>query len=154
LATYAEDVALIVSVSLAQIRIFEKQFGAKFPRGRLAFGYSLGEASALIAADMFEMRHLLKIPIALADDSVGLAHDVTMGVLFTRSKLLDMAAVQRLCSEVTRECGGTIAVSSILSPNCVLLLGQNGTVDRFQALAKSRLNVTVNVRKNPHRWPP
>jgi [acyl-carrier-protein] S-malonyltransferase len=154
LVTYAEDVAFIVSVSLAQIRILEKQFGGTFTRGRLAFGYSLGEASALIAADVFEMRHLLKIPIALADDCVALASDVTMGVLFTRSKLLDMAAVQRLCNEVTRECGGTIAVSSILSPNCMLLLGQNGTVDRFQALAKERLNVTVNVRKNPHRWPP
>jgi [acyl-carrier-protein] S-malonyltransferase len=154
LDTYPEDIALIASVSLAQIRIFEKQFAAPFTRGRLAFGYSLGEASALIAAQMFEMRHLLKIPLALADDSVELARDVTMGVLFARAKALDMPAVQRLCGEVTRECGGTIAVSSVLSPNCVLLLGQNGTVDRFQALAKERLSVAVNVRKNPHRWPP
>lgn len=154
LDTYAEDISLITAVSLAQIRIFEEQFGAPFTRGRLAFGYSLGEASALIAAEMFEMRHLLKIPLALADDSVELARDVTMGVLFARSKSLDLSAVNRLCGEVTRECGGTIAVSSVLSPNCVLLLGQNGTVDRFQALAKERLSVTVNVRKNPHRWPP
>lgn len=154
LSTYAEDVALIVSVSVAQMRILHEQFNAPFEKGRLAFGYSLGEASALIAAEMFEMKHLLHVPLALADDSVALADGVTMGVLFSRGPALDLDAVQRLCVEVNQIGEGTIGMSSILSPNCVLLLGQGTTLDHFQARMRERLSGVVTMRRNSNRWPP
>jgi len=154
LSTYAEDIALIGSVSIAQIRILEQHFHAPFARAKLAFGYSLGEASALVAAGMFAMKDLLRVPIALADDSVELARDVVMGVLFSRGPALDLAAVRHLCLEINQQARGVIGMSAILSPNCVLLLGQYGTVDQFAARMRERLAGTVALRKNPHRWPP
>src|SRR5262249_61886730 len=111
-------------------------------------------ASALIAAGMYELKDLLRIPLALAEDSVALAHDVTMGVLFSRGRALNSAEVKRLCVEINQAGDGVIGVSSILSPNCMLLLGQRDTVDRFQARIKERLPGAVSLRKNPHRWPP
>jgi [acyl-carrier-protein] S-malonyltransferase len=153
LTTYAEDIALIVSVSLAQVRILEEQFHTPMRQAKLAFGYSLGEASALIAAGSYGL-DLLKVPISLADDCVALAQDVTMGVLFSRGMALDSDAVNRLCLEINQEGKGVIGVSSVLSPNCSLLLGQGDTVDRFQAQIRNRLVGRVTLKKNPHRWPP
>src|SRR5437016_2284776 len=37
---YAEDVALIVAVELAQIRVLEEFFGIALPKARFALGYS------------------------------------------------------------------------------------------------------------------
>ena len=154
LSTYAEDVALIMSVSVAQVRLLEERFGAPLGRARLAFGYSLGEASALVAAGVFPLADLMRVPVALADDAVELARDVTMGVLFSRGPALDPAAVQRLCLEINQQGRGVIGVSSILSPNCSLLLGQRGTIDAFAARMRGQLAGAVALRKNPHRWPP
>jgi [acyl-carrier-protein] S-malonyltransferase len=153
LTTYAEDVALIVSVELAQLQLFEECVGRPFTEGRLAFGYSLGEAGLLIAAKMFGTE-LLRIPIALAADSVALAHDTTMGVLFSRGAALDASVVNRLCSEINQRGEGVIGVSTMLSPNCVLLLGQRETVDVFREHMKLNLPKGTTLRKNPHRWPP
>jgi [acyl-carrier-protein] S-malonyltransferase len=154
LDTYAEDVALVVSVSIAQVRLLEERFAAPLRRAKLAFGYSLGELSALIAAGVYGLADLLRVPLTLAGDAVALAGDVTMGVLFSRGAALDLAAVRHLCLEINQQGAGVIGVSSHLSPNCVLLLGQGGTVDRFAAGMRSRLAGPVALRKNPHRWPP
>jgi [acyl-carrier-protein] S-malonyltransferase len=154
LTTYAEDVALVVSVELAQMRLLEQRFGMPMRDAKLAFGYSLGEAAALIAAGMYEMKDLLRVPLALAEDSVALAEDVTMGVLFSRGPAIDMADVKRACVEISQRGDGVIGVSSILSPNAVLLLGQHDTVDRFKLSMAEWLPRAANLRKNPHRWPP
>src|SRR5262245_22275262 len=54
LSTYAEDVALIVSTELAQLRLLELHFDIPLRRAKLAFGYSLGEVTALMAAGMYK----------------------------------------------------------------------------------------------------
>lgn len=153
LASYAEDVALIVSVELAQLQLFEERVGVPFTAARLAFGYSLGEAALMIATKMFGP-DLLRIPIALADDAVSLAHDTTMGVLFSRGPALDVHAVQKLCAQINAEGAGVIGMSTLLSPNCVLLLGQRETVTAFRTRMTDRMPKATTLRKNPHRWPP
>ena len=45
---------------------------AKLRDAKLAFGYSLGEASALIAAGMYKLPDLLRVPLTMSDDSVRL----------------------------------------------------------------------------------
>jgi [acyl-carrier-protein] S-malonyltransferase len=154
LSTYAEDIALIVSASMGQMQLLAERFGARIQGAKLALGYSLGEATALMAAGVFQFPDLLRVPLALAHDCVELSRDVTMGVLFSRGHALDPAEVECLCLEINQEDAGTIGVSTILSPNCTLLLGQRGTVDRFASLMRERLGRGVALRKNPHRWPP
>lgn len=154
LSSYAEDVALIVAVELAQLRLLEHFFDIPVKEARLAFGYSLGEPAALIAAGVYEMRDLLRIPLSLAEDSAALAHDVTLGVLFSRGPALDQTAVKRLCLEISNKGKGVISISAYLSPNCVLLLGQEDTLDRFKEALGDALPDPAYLRKNLHRWPP
>jgi [acyl-carrier-protein] S-malonyltransferase len=154
LADFAADVALIVAVEVAQIRLLEQFFGVPFAEARLAFGYSLGEAAALIAAGVYEVRDLLPVPLAAAADCVALAADVSLGVLFSRGPALDLAAVLRLCLRISQAGRGTVAVSTFLSPNSVLLLGQAGTLDHFAAAMADTLPVETVLRRNAGRWPP
>ena len=154
LSTYAEDIALIAGVELGQLRILEQYFEIPFRQARLAFGFSLGEPIALVAAGVYELADLLPIPISLAADSAALAHDVTMGVLFSRKLALDVADVRQLCHEINLAGSGVIGISTVLSPNCVLLLGQQDTVDRFRAQIEMRMPPGTNLRKNTNRWPP
>lgn len=154
LTTYAEDVALIVAAEIAQIRLLEEFFGVAVGEAKLAFGYSLGEAAALIAAGVYEMRHLLRVPLTLADDAVALARDVALGVLFSRGPALDRTAVRRLCLEISHKGKGTVGVSTHLSPNALLLLGQEDTLDRFKSAMRDVLPAQTHLRKNPRRWPP
>lgn len=154
LASFAEDVALIVAVEVAQVRLLREFFGVALADARLAFGYSLGEPAALIAAGVYEMRDLMPAPLAAAADCVALADGVTLGVLFSRGPRLDLLAVRRLCLRITQAGRGTIAVSTYLSPNSVLLQGQAGTLDRFAAAMAGVLPDQTVLRKNAFCWPP
>jgi [acyl-carrier-protein] S-malonyltransferase len=154
LAEYAEAVALIVAVEIAQIEILEKQFGVNYAHAQLAFGYSLGEITALAAGGTITFEDALRIPLAMSTDCAALAADVTMGILFSRAAVLDVRAVGRLCREINAEGRGVIGVSSYLSPNSLLLLGQQDTLDRFEKRMTDVLPRGTHLRRNPDRWPP
>jgi len=129
-------------------------FDIRLNRARMIFGYSLGELTAVIAAGVFEMQEALRLPLSVAADCVALAQNVTMGVLFSRGPLLDFEEVKRLCLTITAEGKGVIAISAFLAPNTVLLLGQNGTVDRFADQMQKVFPARVYLRKNSDNWPP
>jgi len=154
LTTYAEDLALIVAVELAQLRLLKDFFGIELSQAKLAFGYSLGEPIALMAAGVYEMQHLIRAPLLVADDLAALGKDVNMGVVFSRGRALDEVAVKRLCLKLSQEGQGTIGISAQLSPNALIVLGQNDTVDRFQSAMRDVFNGSVHLRKNQHHWPP
>lgn len=154
LNTYAQDVALIVGVQKAQVELLGQHFGFSLPKVPVMFGYSLGEAAALVIGGVYAMGDLLMPPLRLADDVVALADDVTMGVLFSRGPSLEYSQVERLCLEITQRGAGTIAISAQLSPNTVLLLGQGNTLAQFRKRMRGVLPESTHLRKNPHRWPP
>jgi [acyl-carrier-protein] S-malonyltransferase len=154
LETYDEAVSLIVAASLAQLEMLEDIFGYPLAKARMMYGYSLGELTAVIAGGVFKMEHALRLPLTVAADCVELAHDTTMGVLFSRGPVLDFADVQRLCLQINAEGAGVIAPSSILAPNTVLLMGQRDTIDRFSRLMHDVMPKRVYLRKNSDRWPP
>jgi [acyl-carrier-protein] S-malonyltransferase len=154
LETYHEAIALIVSVELAQLRLLEEHFDVRLEKARMAYGYSLGELTAVIAAGVFDFEHALRLPLVVADDCVALAENVTMGVLFSRGPLLDFDEVKRLCMMINAEGKGVISISSFLAPNTVLLLGQNGTIDRFSKEMHDVFPARVYLRKNTDKWPP
>jgi len=151
---YGEDVALIVAAEMAQVKILQEVFDTPVTKCRLAFGYSLGEVAALIAGGVFHMNDLLRVPLALADDAVALAEDVSLGVLFSRGVALDRLAVKRLCLEINQDGHGLIDISAHLSPNSLLLLGQNNRLELFQKEMGKYFNGSAHLRKKPHRWPP
>jgi len=154
LETYPEAIALIVAMELAQIRLLQKFFGIDYSQGRMAYGYSLGEIAALVAGGVLEMRAALTVPLAVAEDCVDLAHNTTLGVLFSRGPGLDTAAIERLCQRINQAGQGVIGIGAFLSPNSVLLFGQGNTVDRFGDLMREWLPQRLHLRKNEHRWPP
>ncbi len=154
LETYAADVAMIVAVELAQLAILQQFFDIDYTESLLSCGYSLGEVTALIAGGVYDFPALMKPLLTLAPDAAELATDVEMGIVFSRGPDIEMEILERHCLELTAEGKGTIAVSSYLSPNTVLLMGQGDTISRFKKTMKGLFPSPVHLRKNPHHWPP
>jgi [acyl-carrier-protein] S-malonyltransferase len=154
LAEYGEALALLIGVEAAQLAILHRVFGIDHRAARFAFGFSLGEIGALVAGGILEPTAAITVPLALAEDAVALAHETTLGVLFTRSRELVLSDVERLCLEVNQQGAGVVGISAQLAPNSLLVLGQGDTLDRLIARAAESLPVHVHLRKNDHRWPP
>jgi [acyl-carrier-protein] S-malonyltransferase len=152
--TYAENLAFVVGAEQAHVEMLADVLEEPLGRVNLAFGYSLGEVSALMATGIFSMETALGILVDLARDTADLAHDVTMGIVFSRGPELNAERVQRCCTEITSRGRGTLAISSILSPNTILLLGQGETVETFKKEAPDVFETKVYVKVNEHRWPP
>jgi [acyl-carrier-protein] S-malonyltransferase len=154
---FPQDVATIVATELAQMTVLEECFGVPAREARLAFGYSIGELSALVWTEVFDLEQLLPIPLGLARDCAELANDLTMGVLFTRGPALPMDEVERLCRGISSEGHGLIGPSAFLSPNTALILGQGETINRLDAekgALKTHKAEKVSLRRNANRWPP
>jgi [acyl-carrier-protein] S-malonyltransferase len=151
---YAEAVTLIVASDLAQVELLEEFHGVRFREAKMAYGYSLGELSAVSCAGVFSMAEVLSVPVAMATDCASLANNVTMGVLFSRGPAIEESDVHRLCRLITSEGLGTICVSAILTPNTYLLLGQNETIARFKAEMHKFLPDPAHIKLNPEKWPP
>jgi len=151
---YAESIALVVAVEVAQLRLLSEIHQVETARAQLAFGYSLGELTAISFAGIFPIDPLIRIPLAMAADALKLAHDTKMGVLFSRGPIIDETDVERLCLQITSEGNGTLGISAVLSPNTYLVMGQQNTVKRFQAVMHDLLPTRAHLRINNNRWPP
>jgi len=154
LETYGEALALVLGVESAQLELLQQFFNIDFRAARMSFGFSLGELAALGAGGVLDPLAAMTIPLSLADDCVALARDVTLGVLFTRSRELVLDDVRRLCLEVNAEGRGVVGISAHLAPNTVLLLGQHDTLDRLVTRAHDVIGVRVHLKKNDQLWPP
>lgn len=154
LETYSEAVSLITATELAQLELLKEFFGIEFTDASRALGYSLGEVSALIAADVYQPDALLTPILKLAGDCVELAQNIRMGIVFSRGPELDLPAIEKLCVEVTARNQGTVCISSYVAPNTVLILGQGRSIDLFREIMKERFNRQVHFKKNPNLWPP
>lgn len=154
LADYADALALILAVELAQLELLRKFHGVEFQKSRYLFGYSFGEIGAMAAGGVWDLRSALTIPVALSSDCIALAEGVTLGVLFSRSKELCLHDVELACMQVNQAGEGVVGLSTILSPNSVLLAGQGSTLDRVLLKLHEVNNATVHLRKNDGLWPP
>ncbi len=154
LGCYGEAVSLVVAMELAQIQILRNFFGIDYSQARMAYGYSLGEISALVAGGVMDLADALRVPLSVSAACVELAADTTLGVLFSRGPAIDGHAVESLCLRINQAGKGVIGVSAFLSPNSLLLHGQGDTIDRFAELMPEWLPHRLYLRKNDHRWPP
>jgi [acyl-carrier-protein] S-malonyltransferase len=126
----------------------------EFDKPKLVTGYSLGEIAALTECGTVSHADAMSIPLALAEDCVNLAHDVELGILFSRQGSLSEEDVSTLCQRITYEGKGVIGISAILSPNSMLLMGQGETIRQFKKRAKTELTTAGSVRINREHWPP
>lgn len=154
LETYGDAVALILAMESAQLDLLRTHFGVDYTLAQFSLGYSLGEIAALVAGGVIGLEAALKIPLSLCDECVALTHDVTLGILFTRASELPLDDIRRICLAINSEGRGVIGISAHLSPNSVLLMGQQDTLDRFKTQAGEALPVKVQLRKNSDQWPP
>jgi len=154
LASYADSIALIVAAEMAQIDILTEEFDIDVSKSQYMMGYSLGELAALVAAGTLTVEDALKIPLALSNDIAKLADDCTLAVVFTRKKLLPAELVYRECQKINSQRKGLIGISSILSPNSVIVIGEYETTTRLRERLGELLSDRVYVKKNPHKWPP
>ncbi len=151
---YDEAGAIVMAVELAQVQLLEEFHDIHYSEAQLAFGYSLGELTAVACGGVFDMDEVLRVPVAMAADCAELAQNVRMGVLFSRGPIIAEDDVRRLCIQITGEGKGTIAISSIMSPNTYLLLGQNKTVGRFKEKMHDVLPTRAHLRQKNDLWPP
>ena len=154
LQSFPQAVALIMATEMAQMSILSKFFNVDISLAKLATGYSLGEITAIVCGGVIPFADALSVLLDFANDCAELGENTRMGIVFSRAGELPAEDIQRLCVQISAEDRGVIAVSAYLSPNTLLLLGQNDTVDRFNSLRKQRLPKEVHLRKNDHRWPP
>lgn len=154
LGHYAESIALVVAVEVAHMRLLQEIHEVETAQAQIAFGYSLGELTAISLAGIFSIDELVRVPLAMAADSLKLADNTRMGVLFSRGPTIDETDVERLCLQITSEGNGTIGISAVLSPNTYLLIGQQETVMRFKAVMHDLLPTRAHLRINNKRWPP
>ncbi len=152
--TFAADAAIIIALSIAQLRLLEEFFDVTLDRARLSFGYSVGEVAALVAGGVYQIEQVLPVLLDLAGDCAELAADTHMGVLFTRGAALHADDVERLCRVISGQGHGLIGPSAYLSPNAALLLGQGGTLDRLERELTNHLPVPATLRRKPKQWPP
>lgn len=154
--TFPQDVATIVAMEAVQLELLEEFFHVPIHDVKVSFGYSIGELTALIFSGVFTLDQLLPVPLQLAPDCATLAHDTTLGVLFTKggNHALHHEDVERLCRAVSSEGKGLIGPSAYLSPNTALLLGQGDTLDRLERRMHEFLPPKVMLRRNPNKWPP
>lgn len=151
---YAEAVALVFATEAAQLDLLDVVHGVDPLTAEMSFGYSLGELVAMASSGLIDDEQALRIPLAMASDCARLAGDVTMGILFSRQAPIDEHAAAALCEEITAESAGVIALSAVLSPNSLLLLGQSGTIEAFRERMRGVFGKQIHMRLNDSRWPP
>jgi [acyl-carrier-protein] S-malonyltransferase len=154
LTSFAEDVALIVAMQLAQLALLEQFHGADPRAAKQSFGYSIGELAALVNGGVFTLGQILPIPIACADDCAALAEGTHLGVVFSRGPALSLKDLQELCVGVSSEGNGMIGVSAYLSPNTMLVMGQGDTLDRLEKEIPGRMPPKTMLRRKLHKLPP
>lgn len=154
LATYGESVALVMALEEAQLELLKSHFDVSCRSARVAFGYSLGEISALVACGILRFEDALRVPLALADDCASLAEGVQLAVLFTRAATLPMEDVHRAIDQVNVEGRGMLGLSTILAPSALLLMGQGDTLDRFHEILKATVPDKMVLRRREDVFPP
>ena len=131
--TFAEDVATIVAMELAQLALLEEFFEVPVREARLSFGYSIGELSAMVVGGVFTLEQLLPDPARLSPTIARRWPPTRRWACSSRgARRCTLEDVQALCTAVSSEGHGLIGPSAYLSPNTVLVIGQGDTLDRLE----------------------
>ncbi|QDU75566.1 Malonyl CoA-acyl carrier protein transacylase [Bremerella volcania] len=154
LDSYSDAIALIMAVEMAHVDILEQEYHVQLAKAQYLMGYSLGELTALVAGQCLSLEDALTIPLSLSTDTAKLAPTCTLAVVFCRKKTLSADRVHHLCQEINAEGKGLIGISAILSPNSLIVIGEEDTTTRLHKRLQETIADRVHLKKNPHKWPP
>ncbi|QDT68595.1 hypothetical protein MalM25_15180 [Planctomycetes bacterium MalM25] len=154
LERYAEAIAIVFAAEMAQVDLLREVHGVEVGGAKMAYGYSLGELVAVAVSGLYPIEQMMRPPLELATDCASMASECTMAVLFSRSESLNEARIHRLCEEITAAGEGAVAVSAVLSPNTLLVLGEGETIRRLKSECKTLEGPAIHVRNNDGLWPP
>jgi [acyl-carrier-protein] S-malonyltransferase len=151
---YGEAVAFILAVEFAQFTLLRDVCGLATEKCRLAFGYSLGEIAALVCGGLLPKEAAYEVPLRVASDCHALMEDSRLAIIFSKRSSIPSLAIEQICLDITRETGKTIAVSSQLAPNTLLVIGQGETLKDLTERMKDLRSEGVVVRPKDNRFPP
>jgi len=151
---YAESIALVFAAELAQCDLLREFHGVEPTDARLSFGYSLGELTAVAVSGIYPLEAVMRVPLELAGDCAEMAAGVKMAIVFSRRTVLNERVIAAACEEVTAEGRGAIAISAVLSPNTLLVIGQKDTIRRLRRRCRTIGTAPIQFRKNDGLWPP
>jgi [acyl-carrier-protein] S-malonyltransferase len=153
LKSYPDAIALILAMEQAHVRLLAEFFDIEMKDAKYSMGYSLGEVAAVAMGGVFDLCDAMRVPLAMAEDSADLAHDVSLGVLFSRGMYMPFDLARKICIEINQAAQGVVGISAFLSPNSLLLMGQGSTLRDFKARLGEFPDKT-SLRINEHRFPP
>ena len=151
---YGEAVAFILAVEFAHYRFLREQCGVATEKCRLAFGYSLGEIAALVCGGLLPKESSYELPLCVAKDCHALMANARLAIIFSKQNTIPSLAIEQICLDISRETGETIAVSSQLSPNTLLVIGQGESPKELARRIKDLRLEGVVVRAKDNRFPP
>jgi [acyl-carrier-protein] S-malonyltransferase len=151
----AEDLTLtsntqpaLFAVSLAAMRVLEREFGTPVTKAAYVAGHSLGEYSALAAAGAFSIADAARLLRARGRAMLA-AFPPQPGVMAALLRCGDMAAVEAIVAEANAQKAGLVAVANDNNEGNVIISGEPSGVAAAVAVAKAKggrglpLNVTT-----------
>jgi [acyl-carrier-protein] S-malonyltransferase len=132
----------IMAASMAVIRILQREGGLDVAKhARLVAGHSLGEYTALCAADAFslpETARLLRIRGRAMQDAVPVGVGAMSALLGAEIELAEAAAKEAVDTAPEEERSPVCVVANDNAPGQVVISGTKAAVERAGEIAKSR----------------
>jgi [acyl-carrier-protein] S-malonyltransferase len=119
----------LLTASIALLRAAQERGGTAATLPLYMAGHSLGEYSALVAADSLRFADALRL-VRRRGELMAEASEGTMAAIIG----LDLAALQAVCQEASSE--GVVVVANENSPGQLVISGNSTAVERAMALAK------------------
>ena len=122
----------IFTCSIATLAALEECTGAPF-EGTMAAGLSLGEYSALTAANVLTFEEGLRLVALRGSAMQAASEDCPSGM--TSVLGLGIERTKSLCSDIAERTGKTIQIANLNSPGQIVVSGENEALDAFEAEA-------------------
>lgn len=124
----------IMAVSIAILRVMEKEAGFSVSKAAYVAGHSLGEYSALCAAGAFSLSETAKL-LRLRGEAMQRAVPIGEGGM-SAILGLEIPAVEAVCSEAAQ--GDVCEVANDNAPGQIVISGNTAAISRANEIAKAK----------------
>jgi [acyl-carrier-protein] S-malonyltransferase len=125
----------LMAVSLASVRVLEREFGAGVAKASFVAGHSLGEYSALAAAGALSVRDAARL-LRIRGDAMQAAVPVGLGAMAALIGKVDVALAEEIAAEGAK--AGIVVVANDNNVGNVVISGDKAGVDAALVAAKDK----------------